>query len=75
MRNILSQPNKVYSFQTKQLQIIIITVLTTNEFHPLILTMLVNSLDYMLVIHLDYKNLERTELSFIKNSLEKTSNN
>ena len=37
--------------------------------------MLVISLDYMLVIRFDYKNLERTELPFIKNSLEKTSNN
>lgn len=36
--------------------------------------MLVISLDYMLVISFDYKNLERTELPFIKNSLERTFN-
>lgn len=30
--------------------------------------MLVISLDYMLVISFDYKNLDRTELPFIKKS-------
>lgn len=61
---IFYKPNKCNSFQIKNSsKLHIITALTTNEFYPLILTMVVISLDYMLDISFDYKHWDKSELS------------